>query len=192
MTFTSPTAALPPVLDLVDWDEFTTGHEEKYELVRGIPTVVPVEPVLNRAAVVTLCMLLAEAFEPEWKAIPGGEVFLGEREGRATVRVPDAVLVPRSVDPSAHREPASVVALVVEVVSPSSVETDWLVKREEYAAAGIPGYLVIDPHGEQPRMALFDRIVEGRYADPHPDGTRAVLTVGERSVGLRLADVLAW
>jgi Uma2 family endonuclease len=35
--------------------------------------------------------------------------------------------------------------LVIEVVSPDSVKTDYRYKRTEYAAAGIPEYWIIDP-----------------------------------------------
>ena len=192
MTLTSPPAASPPVLDLADWDAFTAGREERFELVRGIPVASPVEAARNRAATLATCVLLREAFGPERIALPGSEVAIGRQDGRCTVRIPDAMLLRRASDPTAHRHQVSEIALVVEVVSPSSVETDWLVKREEYAAAGIPAYLVIDPHGEQPRMALFDRLGDGRYADPLHDGSRAVLTVGETTVEVRLDDILAW
>lgn len=39
---------------------------------------------------------------------------------------------------------ASDIVLVVEVVEPHSRRTDFVVKRADYADAGIPGYWVID------------------------------------------------
>jgi hypothetical protein len=39
------------------------------------------------------------------------------------------------------------VVLVVEIVSPGSVRTDNLVKRSEYADAGIPHYWIVDIAG---------------------------------------------
>jgi Uma2 family endonuclease len=39
---------------------------------------------------------------------------------------------------------ASEVLLVVEVVSPGSVRTDHVLKRSEYADAGIPHYWIVD------------------------------------------------
>lgn len=43
--------------------------------------------------------------------------------------------------------------LVMEVVSPDDPERDWVLKRQEYAQAGIPEYWVIDPTDE--RIAIF-------------------------------------
>lgn len=41
--------------------------------------------------------------------------------------------------------PSSLVNLVVEVVSKTSVDRDYGVKRSIYAAGGVPAYLIIDP-----------------------------------------------
>lgn len=41
--------------------------------------------------------------------------------------------------------PAEVITLPVEVVSTNSVHRDYSVKRSIYAAAKVPGYLIIDP-----------------------------------------------
>ncbi len=50
--------------------------------------------------------------------------------------------------------------LVVEIVSPSSVRTDRIAKRAEYAAAGIEEYWIVDPaRGE----TEFLRLEEGAY-----------------------------
>lgn len=51
--------------------------------------------------------------------------------------------------------------LVVEIVSPESVERDRVIKFGEYQDAGIPEYWLIDPDAEQ---AAFYRLnAEGRY-----------------------------
>jgi Uma2 family endonuclease len=39
--------------------------------------------------------------------------------------------------------------LVMEVVSANHPERDWVIKREEYAQAGIPEYWIIDPQSKQ-------------------------------------------
>ena len=191
MTITST----PPLLDLAAWDAFTASHgEQRYELVRGVPVMSPGESPVNTTAAVALCRMLDAALMPRWKAVPQLQVDLSlSRSGlRRTVRVPDVALLQAGADRFTARHDAVVVPLVVEIVSPSSVEIDWLVKREEYAAAGIPHYLVIDPRGDHPRMALFTQITAGRYADPHPDGTRATLSIDGTTLSLRLADILTW
>lgn len=184
-------SALPDVVGLDEWDA-RRDDGRSWELVRGVSVVSPRESHRNTAAAVRLCRLLEGAFGGDWKALPQVEIDLGAAQGRSTVRVPDVVLLSRDADPGAHRALPVQVALVVEIVSPSSVEVDWLVKRDEYARARIPAYLVIDPRGEAPRMALFDRIVDGRYAEPHGDGGRATLRVGGCEVEIVLDDLLIW
>ncbi|WP_300011882.1 Uma2 family endonuclease [Pseudonocardia sp.] len=69
-------------------------------------------------------------------------------DGPGTVRRPDLVVATREAQLRLRREGgvlrASEVVLVVEVVSPSSVRTDHVVKRGEYADAGIPHYWIVD------------------------------------------------
>ncbi|MFJ8360122.1 Uma2 family endonuclease [Streptomyces sp. NPDC093984] len=60
--------------------------------------------------------------------------------------LPDLVLVERGVGPRAGQlMPSKLISMVVEVVSKTSVERDYDVKRSIYAAGGVPIYLIIDP-----------------------------------------------
>jgi Uma2 family endonuclease len=59
------------------------------------------------------------------------------------VRRPDVVVARHGKGLIAARD----VVLVVEIVSPGSVRTDNLVKRSEYADAGIPHYWIVDIAG---------------------------------------------
>lgn len=65
-----------------------------------------------------------------------------------TVRRPDVVVVDRGeydrVDANGGILRASGVRLVVEIVSPGSQRTDRIIKRAEYADAGIPCYWILD------------------------------------------------
>jgi Uma2 family endonuclease len=59
---------------------------------------------------------------------------------------PDLVVVAPEILPASGRLlPASLITMVVEVVSRTSVERDYCVKRSIYAAGGIPVYLIVDP-----------------------------------------------
>jgi Uma2 family endonuclease len=51
--------------------------------------------------------------------------------------------------------------LVVEIVSPDSVERDWETKLEEYAAGGVPEYWVLDR--DRRDAAFFQLGEDGRY-----------------------------
>jgi Uma2 family endonuclease len=60
--------------------------------------------------------------------------------------VPDLVVLENGAGPDSGRLlPAAVVTMAVEVVSKTSVERDYVIKRSIYAAGKIPAYLIIDP-----------------------------------------------
>ncbi|MFI0257974.1 Uma2 family endonuclease [Streptomyces sp. NPDC017056] len=59
---------------------------------------------------------------------------------------PDLVVLDRDSGPASGRLlPSEVVTLLVEVVSKTSIDRDYRLKRSIYAAGKIPAYLVIDP-----------------------------------------------
>ncbi|MFJ6670370.1 Uma2 family endonuclease [Actinosynnema sp. NPDC091369] len=59
-------------------------------------------------------------------------------------RRPDMVVVPRVAVASGRMLRASEVVVVIEIVSPGSKRMDRVVKRGEYADAGIPHYWIVD------------------------------------------------
>jgi Uma2 family endonuclease len=64
------------------------------------------------------------------------------RVPRFTFRRPD-VVVYKCLDDPAGKPTASEAVLVVEVTSPTTAQEDLVDKRAQYAAAGIPHYLVV-------------------------------------------------
>lgn len=186
--------SMPPValasVTLAEWDEDYSQREDAYELVGGIPTVARNETFDNVDATTTLLALLSAIVRPQWRPLPHFAVHLGEHDGRPTVRQPDLTLVRRGVPGSVHRAEPEDVALVVEILSPGSVETDTVTKRAEYARAGIPAYLLVDVRGPRPSVVLFDRIVDGAYVTPDTDGTSALVRIGEHAIPVRAADLV--
>ncbi|MGW4892106.1 Uma2 family endonuclease [Kitasatospora sp. NPDC004240] len=66
--------------------------------------------------------------------------------GQASEPQPDLVVFERgAVAEQGRLLPAPSVALVVEVVSRTSVDRDYRIKREMYAEGSVPAYLVVDP-----------------------------------------------
>ncbi len=64
----------------------------------------------------------------------------------ASEPVPDLVVLDREAQPGSGRLlPSQLITLVVEVVSKTSVDRDYVVKRSVYAAGRVPAYLIIDP-----------------------------------------------
>ncbi len=76
------------------------------------------------------------------------DLELAPPEGPGTVRRPDIVVVDRTASERVDRDGsvyrASDLVLAVEVVSPGSRRTDHIMKRAEYADAGIPHYWIVD------------------------------------------------
>lgn len=78
----------------------------------------------------------------------GGTVFyapLRVRVAPGRFREPDLVLLLDVNDPRNQNAFWLGADLVVEIVSPDHVERDTVLKRADYAAAGIPEYWIVDP-----------------------------------------------
>ena len=172
-------------MTLAEWDQLEV--EGPAELVQGVLVMNPSESFGNRRAAARLSAMLGVVPGIEW--VQEMDILLDSDSQASTVRCPDVVVVRSgSVGDVPRLDPADVL-LVVEVVSQSSVETDWVTKRREYARAGIPAYLVVDRHAG--RLVLFDRIVEGRYADATGDGSSVTLSLAGHTVNLSLSDLAA-
>ncbi|WP_306187122.1 MULTISPECIES: Uma2 family endonuclease [unclassified Streptomyces] len=124
--------------------EFFEGFEPpdglKVELLRG-EIVMMASPDLVHNLIV---MLLGRQIPLQhWYSLQTQDVDIIDE---ASEPVPDLVVVAPEILPASGRLlPASLITMVVEVVSKTSVERDYCVKRSIYAAGGIPVYLIVDP-----------------------------------------------
>ncbi|WP_052466275.1 Uma2 family endonuclease [Mobilicoccus massiliensis] len=178
---------LPPRLDLDDWDALGET-DERLELVDGYVIVVPSETPLNARAAVRLSSLLERHVGSSLLTFTHLDVSLAPAP--ATIRCPDVlVATPQVLASEARRAPSNQVVLAAEIVSPSSVETDWLTKRREYAAAGIPHYVVVDLRDGHRRITLFRSPGPDGYTDI-TGGTHVTLTLGEHPFTIGLADLV--
>lgn len=85
------------------------------------------------------------------------------------------------------------VAVAAEVVSSSSIERDWITKRAEYAAAGIPAYLVIDVRElDAVSLTLLEHPRNGAYPDMPTDAPLDAVTlhVDGTDIVVRAADLM--
>jgi Uma2 family endonuclease len=75
-----------------------------------------------------------------------------------TVRIPDVTRFRRGVRPGFRRSQFAVadVDCVVEIVSAESEKRDRLIKPEEYAAAGIPEFWIVEEHPDDEADAMVD------------------------------------
>lgn len=141
--------------DLLDLD---APEMLRYEVVDGSLVVSPRSSDRHEDAAWALLLQMQGQEPPQWQVRLELSVALGT-DGR----IADLGLLRRGMRPKRDRlgrSPANL-ALLVEVVSPSSRKTDRLFKPLEYAAAGIQAYwrLEIDP---TPGLFVY-RLVNGTY-----------------------------
>ncbi len=116
----------------------------RFELVDGEIEMSPSPTTAHAFAITELCFYLRAEAAVRY---PGKVLMdLDTPIDDATVRRPDLLYFSEArqhlIGPERLR---GVPDLAIEVVSPASVELDHRIKREEYAAAGIRFYWVIDP-----------------------------------------------
>lgn len=178
--------SLPTTLDLNGWDAAQWSEGVYVELVRGVVSVSPGEPDDNRYICDNVIVALRRLTPPGWYPVSQAEITLvGDPE--PTIRRPDALVLPED-EPAARRHDASAVALVVEVVSPTSRERDLVSKVTEYAAGVIPAYLVVDPAAAT--ITLRTRPSGRRYQTVR-SGSQVTWVIGGVRVVLSAAELLA-
>lgn len=173
--------------------DYSDREGERWELVAGVPVMAASESWTNRTAVMEIAYRLRDSLGTGYVCAPDYDAVLSPRAARGTVRVPDLIVRARAAGPPANHGDLTGIRLVVEVVSPGTVRTDRVAKRREYAAAGIPAYLVVDVRavdsGGAATLTLYDRLVPGppapdgapttTYADPTGDGTSVSIRIDE-------------
>jgi Uma2 family endonuclease len=86
------------------------------------------------------------------------------------LRAPDLVVVPDASIPEERGAPLSAddIPLVVEIASKGNADDDRGAKKHDYAAAGIPLYLLVDAYDPRgPRITLYSAPRGTDYADSH-------------------------
>lgn len=136
----------------------------RYELVDGSLHVSPPPTVRHDYVVGRLLIVLDRVLSGSWRVVPGGGIRFDARN----YRQPDLMVVRMAALDSPLASPEDVL-LAVEVMSPSSVTEDRLVKPAQYARAGIPHYWRLE-RGDLP--VLVTHVLEGevyrevgRFAD---------------------------
>jgi Uma2 family endonuclease len=120
-----------------------------FELVRGVPDPLP--PVSDRHHRVAAAMF--GVLQGHARAKGGRARFFGVRlalAGGSIIRMPDAVFVANAHDARRRDDHWIGADLVVEVMGggPKDRMRDLVTKRDEYAAAAIGEYWMVDPENE--------------------------------------------
>ncbi|MCS6825321.1 MAG: Uma2 family endonuclease [Caldilinea sp.] len=148
--------------------EFSDGHIE----------VLPMPSDRHQSIVLFLSALFA-AFARRI----GGKVLFAPMRLRlwpGKIREPDLLFLINAHDPRRQEAYWSGADLVVEVVSPDDRERDLVVKRQEYAQAGIPEYWIVDPQEET--IAVL-KLESGGYVE------HGVFSRGEIAVSAHYPDL---
>ncbi|MGW4520293.1 Uma2 family endonuclease [Amycolatopsis sp. NPDC004378] len=120
------------------------------ELVEGRVLMSPSPQPGHNLVLLELAQRLGRQVPGHLKVLPGTDVDLGLALSAEPgfSRRPDLMIVDEAglarVREDKDMVRAAEVAVVIEVVSPGSKRTDYHVKHDEYADAGIPHYWIVD------------------------------------------------
>jgi Uma2 family endonuclease len=142
----------PPgrLLTIADFALLGEDDRSRWELQEGNLIMSPSPAPRHMVAVAELYVQLRGQLPSGLRAVPDVDidVQLAPADQPGTARRPDLVVVDAAelarVETTGGPIRASAVAIVVEIVSPGSQRTDTVVKRGEYADAGIPHYWIVD------------------------------------------------
>lgn len=150
-------ATRPHLLSLEEWDALGEDSSSHAELQEG--GIVSPKPIFgHQRAALRIGAALDAAATEEFDVAPGLDVVI-EARTPATVRAPDVVVLRAG---TRNPIPAEKVALAVEVLSPGTRRTDLVMKRHEYAEAGIPQYWIVDLDGGEVRLDALT-LVDNAY-----------------------------
>jgi Uma2 family endonuclease len=130
------------------------GH--RYELLDGSLLVSPAADTFHGRAAQGLVDLVRTG-APEELIVSGVGFGVRVRDDR-TCYIPDLIVFRRSaLDRRIQAIDAGDVLLVVEVLSPGNAGRDLVMKRHDYAIAGIPQYWIVDQDGRTLTVLRLDR-----------------------------------
>ncbi|MFF4396785.1 Uma2 family endonuclease [Streptomyces sp. NPDC001480] len=122
------------------FEELQPPEGVKVELLRG-EIVMMASPDLVHNMIVE--DVLDQIPRKRWSRLQTQDVDILDE---ASEPVPDLVVLERDARPASGRLlPSSLITMVVEVVSKTSVQRDYEIKRSIYAAGKVPVYLIVDP-----------------------------------------------
>ena len=145
---------------------YDDGTDNRYELIEGELVALPPESWLNTD--ITGYLFLVFARLVDFRLIKTYCCAL-QVTGKVENRYPDLVILsaehPKLASQSISiRLDMSPPQLVVEVVSPGKAnqQRDYIDKRQQYAARGIPEYWIVDP---QDKVVIVLRLEAGKYVE---------------------------
>lgn len=148
-----------------EFEALRDGRDDgnRYELLGGEVLVTPAPAPQHQVVSVALTVLLAPLAGPHQRLLTAPVDVLLPTVAQDTVLQPDLVLTGRADLTSKAVE--GVPLLVVEILSPTTWRRDLGIKRDVYAAAGVPHYWVVSP--AIPSLTVYRLADDGGYAELH-------------------------
>ncbi|WP_161894701.1 Uma2 family endonuclease [Gordonia spumicola] len=154
------------LMSLEQWCALGEDTSTRSELQEGVLIVSPRPRLIHQKVLTKLGAGLLVQAPPGFTAVTEPDVVIDSRTP-ATVRVPDVVVIRENDDESMLT--AADVLLAVEILSPGTRRVDLVLKRFEYAEAGIANYWIVDFEGT-PRLEALT-LVDGSYVGDWVTGT---------------------
>ncbi|WP_017326863.1 Uma2 family endonuclease [Synechococcus sp. PCC 7336] len=173
-----------------------TGN--RFELVDGELVAMGIGTGLHGAIAECLNDQFKAAAQQTGQPQTAKDMRIGIRSPRSTrwdtSRIPDIVVLPTEQWEAMQTQAAIIKLhdppplLVVEVVSESTVSTDYRAKHSEYSVLEIPEYWIVDPIRQQVTICLLQA---GRYDDTVFKGATAIRSQIFPSLSLTADRILA-
>ncbi|GAA2321296.1 Uma2 family endonuclease [Streptomyces kunmingensis] len=149
--------------DLVDfWQCMEWPEGSRVEIVEGVVTVTPSAAPPHHFIAGDLHRALHQVAPAEWGIYQRLAIAVPSRWG---MYLPDVLVMPEKGPRSGgYYVPADHAELAVEITSRSDAVQERVIKRDAYATAGIPLYLLVDrfaPGG--PTVTLYGEPSDGAY-----------------------------
>lgn len=189
------TPTLYTVEDYMGWTDDTF----RCELIDGVVYDMSAAPVVkHQETVSSLHFELMSFLRERHKQGGGGEPPCLVLESpvdvvltRNTVVQPDLVVLCNRAKIANGKNIQGAPDLVVEMLSPSTAAKDKREKYRAYERAGVPQYLVIDPHEQY--AELYALGADGRYAPPAILAAEDVLELAVApGMGMTLSEIFGW
>ncbi|HEY9802511.1 MAG TPA: Uma2 family endonuclease [Leptolyngbyaceae cyanobacterium] len=150
------------VTTLEEYLNFDDGTDKRYELEDGVLVEMP--PGTGKHEAIITLLVVRFFLEIQKMALPlqprpnGTEVLTNKQPRR-----PDVCVITNEQAQTIEKTSAILKTpppLIVEVVSPESVERDYIQKTSEYAVIGVGEYWIVDPLENKVTVCL---LAEGSY-----------------------------
>ncbi len=155
----------------------------RYELIGGELFVTPAPGVIHQVAVTEIWRLISDYVERERLGIALTSPADIELEA-GTITQPDVFVIPAGIlrrrKPAPSWSDVTALLLSVEIISPSSVRTDRVEKRDYYLGVGVPEYWIVDLDARIVERWTASRAtprVESTRFEWMPDGAAAALVI---------------